>query len=257
MPGSGAVGPRTRQSGDFVHKIRNTQTRQSPMAESPPLVEQAFHRLRKDVLIGSLPAGTKLKVEELQEAYGFSSSPLREALSRLAQEGLVRADERRGFRVAPISAEDLADITRMRLMLDVQALAESIAHGDDEWEAAIVSAFYRLEKVESRLSDGPVILDEEWSALHRDFHACLLAACPSERQRNWSASLFDQAERYRRYSARYRKTLKRKSNEHKKIMEATLKRDTKTACALLREHILGTQRNVEAVLKSLNGNGQG
>jgi len=221
------------------------------MADSPPLVEQAFSRLRKDILIGTLSAGTKLKVEELQDAYGFSSSPLREALSRLAQEGLVRADERRGFRVAPISAEDLADITRMRLMLDVQALAESMEHGHDHWEAAIVSAFYRLEKVESRLGEGPLILDEEWSALHREFHASLLAACPSERQRNWSLSLFDQAERYRRYSARYRKTPRRKSNEHKKIMEATLKRDSKTACALLKEHIQGTQRSVEAVLKSI------
>jgi DNA-binding GntR family transcriptional regulator len=222
------------------------------MADTPPLVEQAFHRLRKDVLIGAYPAGAKLKVEDLQEAYGFSSSPLREALSRLAQEGLVRADERRGFRVAPITADDLADITRMRLMLDVQALAESIQQGDDKWEATIVAAYHRLEKVESRMAEGPLMLDDDWSALHRDFHVALIAACPSERQRNWSASLFDQAERYRRYSARYRKTPRRKSTEHKKIMDAVLKRDTQTACALLQEHILGTQRSVESVLKTMS-----
>ena len=95
-------------------------------------------------------------------------------------------------------------------------------------------------------TDGPVILDEEWSALHRGFHAALLAACPSTRQLAWSASLFDQAERYRRFSARFRKTLRRKSNEHKKLMDATLRRDTDTACVLLTDHIRGTQRNVEA-----------
>ena len=89
---------------------------------APPLVDQAFQRLRKDVLTGTYAAGAKLKVEELQAAYGFSSSPLREALSRLSQEGLVRADERRGFRVAALTPEDLEDITRMRLMLDVPAL---------------------------------------------------------------------------------------------------------------------------------------
>lgn len=217
------------------------------MAEySAPLVDQAFHRLRRDVLTGTFAADTKLKVEELQAAYGFSSSPLREALSRLSQEGLVRADERRGFRVAALSPEDLGDITRMRIMLDVQALRESIEHGDDAWEAAIVAAFYRLEKVESRLPDGPVILDEEWSALHRDFHAVLLSACPSPRQLAWSASLFDQAERYRRFSARHRKSARRKSNEHKKLMDATLRRDAATACALLTEHIRGTLRNVQA-----------
>jgi len=215
---------------------------------APPLVEQAFSRLRQDVLSGVFAAGAKLKVDELQSAYGFSSSPLREALSRLTQEGLVRADERRGFRVAAISAQDLGDITRMRLMLDVPALAESIRHGDDQWEATIVAAFHRLEKVESRLGDGPVILYEDWSALHRAFHLALIAACPSERQRAWSASLFDQAERYRRFSARHRKTARRKSDEHRRLMEATLRRDAATACALLEEHILSTQRNVEAAL---------
>jgi DNA-binding GntR family transcriptional regulator len=221
------------------------------MAEySPPLVDQAFHRLRRDVLTGTFAADTKLKVEELQASYGFSSSPLREALSRLSQEGLVRADERRGFRVAALTPEDLGDITRMRLMLDVHALRESIEHGDDAWEAAIVAAFYRLEKVESRLPDGPVILDDEWSALHRDFHAVLLAACPSPRQLAWSASLFDQAERYRRFSARYRKSARRKSNEHKKLMDATLRRDADTACALLTDHIRGTLRNVQAAFEA-------
>ena len=220
------------------------------MAEhSSPLVDQAFHRLRRDVLTGTFAADTKLKVEELQASYGFSSSPLREALSRLSQEGLVRADERRGFRVAALSPEDLGDITRMRLMLDVQALRESIEHGDDAWEAAIVAAFYRLEKVESRLPEGPVVLDEEWSALHRDFHAALLAACPSPRQLAWSASLFDQAERYRRFSARHRKSARRKSTEHKKLMDATLRRDAATASALLTDHIRGTLRNVQAAFE--------
>lgn len=213
---------------------------------SPPLVDQAFQRLRHDVLTDTFAAGTKLKVEDLQASYGFSSSPLREALSRLSQEGLVRADERRGFRVAALAPEDLHDITRMRVMLDVPALRESIEHGDDAWETAIVAAYYRLEKVESRLPDGPVILDEEWSALHRGFHAALLAACPSPRQLAWSASLFDQAERYRRFSARHRKSARRKSNEHKKLMEATLRRDAATACALLTEHIRSTMRNVQS-----------
>jgi DNA-binding GntR family transcriptional regulator len=148
--------------------------------------------------------------------------------------------------VAPLSIDDLADITRMRLMMDVQALREAIAHGDDAWEAAIVAAYYRLEKVESRLPEGPVMLDDEWSALHKDFHLALIAACPSPRQRAWSASLFDQAERYRRYSARYRKSARRKSNEHKRILDSTLRRDADTAAALLSDHISGTLRNVEA-----------
>jgi DNA-binding GntR family transcriptional regulator len=236
------------QNSKFMHKI-NVMHKDEVQFRSPPLADQAFANLRRDVLAGTFGAGAKLKVDELQTTYGLSSSPLREALSRLAQEGLIRADERRGFRVAPISMEDLADITRMRLLLDVPALREAIEHGDDAWEGAVVSAYHQLEKVESRLSDGPVVLDESWSDLHRAFHMALLSACPSERQRLWGASLFDQAERYRRFSARYRKAGRRKSNEHRKIMDATLRRDVDTACALLEEHILSTQRNVAAALK--------
>jgi DNA-binding GntR family transcriptional regulator len=215
------------------------------------LAEQAFQRLRHDVLQGEHAPDTKLKLDELQGRYGFSSSPLREALNRLAQEGLVRADERRGFRVASISPQDLADITRMRVMLDVPALREAITRGDDAWEAAIVAAFHRLERVESRLSDGPVVLDDEWTLLHRDFHFALVAACSSERQLVWSGSLFDQAERYRRFSARHRQTSRRKNDEHRRLMNATLRRDADTACALLEEHILGTERNVRAALQKM------
>lgn len=215
----------------------------------PRLVDQAFQRLRRDVLVGTFEAGSKLKVEELQEAYGYSSSPVREALTRLAQEGLIRADERRGFRVAPISVSDLADITHMRLMLEVSALRDAIAHGDDAWEASVLAAFHQLERVEGRITTGSVVLDDSWSDLHRGFHMALLAACESERQRQWSASLFDQAERYRRYSARLRTTARRKTTEHRKLMDATLRRDADTAAALLADHIRSTQRNVEAALK--------
>lgn len=215
-----------------------------------PLSELAFHRLRLDVLRGALPAGRKLKMEELQSQYGFSNTPLREALSRLTQDGLVCADKRKGFRVAALSVEDIADITRMRLILELATLAEAMDAGDDEWEAKVVGAFHRLEKVEAKLSDGPVQLNDEWGELHRAFHTAVLSACPSARLKAASASLFDQAERYRRVSARYRQIYRRKSTEHRKIMEAALRRDKATACALWAEHIKSTERNVQAILQT-------
>lgn len=233
--------------------MQNAPSAESASPGGSTLSEQAFASLRRDVLQGEHAPGTKLKLDELQTRYGFSSSPLREALNRLAQEGLVRADERRGFRVAPISREDLADITRMRVMLDVPALRDSIGRGDDTWEATIVASFHRLDRIESRLSDGPTLLDDDWSLVHRGFHLSLLAACASPRQRAWSESLFDQAERYRRFSARNRQIARRKGDEHRRLMNATLKRDADTACALLEEHILSTQRNVNAALDKMGG----
>ena len=134
----------------------------------------------------------------------------------------------------------------MRLMLDIPALQESIAAGDDAWEAQIVATFHRLEKIESRLPQGPVVLDAEWSQRHRDFHMTLIAACPSERQLLWSMSLFDQAERYRHFAARNRTVSKKKDEEHRALMKAVLRRDSETASAMLSEHIRSTQANVMA-----------
>lgn len=232
---------------NFMHK-KHDSLHPEPEVPPLPLTEQAFALLRNDVIGGNFGAGAKLKLDELQARYGFSSSPLREALSRLAQEGLVKADERRGFRVAAISAEDLRDITRMRLLIDLPALEDAIAQGDDGWEATVLAAHHRLDRMESRLSDGPVVLDDEWSSLHKGFHQSLLAACTSARQLAWSESLFDQAERYRRFSARFRTTSRRKSDEHRRLMQAVISRDTQLACALLTEHIQSTLRNVEAAL---------
>jgi len=230
----------------FMHNFLIMQN----SASNSTLSEQAFQVLRGDVLSGRHAPESKLKVDTLQQMYGFSSSPLREALNRLVQEGLVKADERRGFRVTPISPSDLADITKMRLMLDIPALMESIHAGDDAWEAEIVAAFHRLEKIESRLPQGPVVLDTEWSQRHRDFHMALIAACPSERQLLWSMSLFDQAERYRHFAARNRTVSKKKDEEHRTLMKAVLRRDGETAAALLCEHIRSTQTNVMAAFAS-------
>ncbi len=222
----------------IMHKIKIMDKTIKPTA-----IEQALTSLRHDVLSLTYQPGTKLKVEELQQAYGLSSSPLREALNRLSEEGLVRADDRRGFRVASVSEDDLRDITRMRLLVDLPALEDSMKCGDDAWEAHVVASFHLLEKVEARLPEGPVVLDPEWSQLHKSFHAALISACPSERLVGSSRSLFDQAERYRHISARYRTVVKRKSEEHKLLMRAVLKRDIATACQMHQDHVLSTQKN--------------
>lgn len=231
----------------IMHKIKIMDKSVKPTA-----FEQALTSLRQGVLTLSFLPGAKLKVEELQQAYGLSSSPLREALNRLSEEGLVRADDRRGFSVASVSEDDLRDITRMRLLVDLPTLEDSMKNGTDAWEAQVVASFHLLEKVELRLPEGPVVLDPEWSQLHNHFHAALMSACHSERLVSSSQSLFDQAERYRHISARYMTVVKRKSEEHKLLMRAVLKRDIDTACYLHQEHVLSTQRNALKALALWN-----
>jgi DNA-binding GntR family transcriptional regulator len=137
----------------------------------------------------------------------------------------------------------------MRLLIDLPTLEQSMRSGDDEWESYVIASFHLLEKLESRLPEGPVVLNADWSALHRSFHRAMMSACPSERMVLTSSSLFDQAERYRHISARYRTVIKRKSEEHKVLMRAVLKRDIETAKELHQEHVLSTQKNALKALK--------
>ena len=95
----------------------------------------AYAKIKADVTGGVFAPGQRLRIEDLRQAYGTGASPLREALSRLAAEGIVVSIGQRGFRVPPVSVEELRDITSMRILLETEALRQSIEHGDDEWEA--------------------------------------------------------------------------------------------------------------------------
>jgi DNA-binding GntR family transcriptional regulator len=213
-----------------------------------PLSERAFQLLRGKIMRGEYEPGGKLKMDTLQRDTGLSSSPLREALSRLAVEGMVVSDDRRGFSAAPVSVEDLREVTRLRLLFDCEALAESIDKGDDQWEANLVAAFHWLSRIEGRHREGPLTLDADWTVRHKDFHMALLGACTSGKLLKLSSTLFDQSERYRRLSIRHRVEPRNKANEHGQLMEVVLSRNKAAALPMLHDHIARTADNVAAVL---------
>jgi len=220
------------------------------MIPSPgtPLIDVALTKMKKAIVCCELAPGEKLKVAELSKTYGLSSSPIREALNRLTQDGVVEASDNKGFRVAPISVNDFRDITRLRCLLECEALGDAIQYGDDEWEADVLGAFHRLNLMEKKLGSGVLVLDDEWSARHKAFHFALFGACPSPLLLKMIDSLFDRAERYRRFSAQQRTTQRHKGNEHQELMEAALGRDREKAMTLLRNHIQETLgRIIEAI----------
>ena len=106
--------------------------------------EAAFGRLHADILSGALKPGDRMHIGRLQKAYRVGATPLREALSKLTSLDLVTSQGQRGFRVAPVSIENLIDVTRMRATLEIAALRLALTSGDRDWEAAIVAAEHRL-----------------------------------------------------------------------------------------------------------------
>ena len=102
-------------------------------AGSETLALMVHSRILTDIIEGRLKPGRKLNTRLLVESYGAGNSPVREALSQLAGEGLVVRQERTGFRVAPTSAEELLEIVTTRCSLEETALRESIEHGGARW----------------------------------------------------------------------------------------------------------------------------
>jgi DNA-binding GntR family transcriptional regulator len=229
------------------------------------LVEFAYHQMRERILNGQFEPGAKLKVEVLRAEYGVGASTMREALSLLIADALVTAEGQRGFRVAPISLEDLQDVSRMRKLLECQALRESMANGSDEWEAGVVAAYHRLTLVEERLYDDTVHLAEEWEDRNRAFHDALLSGCTSKWLHHFRNILYDQAVRYRRMVLMAPQIGRDVRKEHKQLLDAALKRDVESACAITEEHIERTFDSMSTLLmakdqlkaKQPNGRGRG
>jgi GntR family transcriptional regulator, carbon starvation induced regulator len=217
-----------------------------PDAKHSTLFETVYCRLRADIIDGSLTPDSKLRIEELREKYDISASPLREALNRLAGEGFVNVVGQRGFRVAPISMEDLLDITRLRIQLECEALKESISKGDHMWESNVIAAFHRLSKAEDiRESNFP-----EWEKLNNDFHSSLISACTSHWLLRLCQLMYEQHKRYRLISILSRDKTRELHKEHEAIKDAVINKDIKLACEETRKHIEATASASKAALSS-------
>jgi DNA-binding GntR family transcriptional regulator len=213
------------------------------------IAESIYRRLRQDVLWGRFAPGAPLRSDELRAHYNVGISPLREALTRLASERLVTSVGQRGFRVAPLTAYDVEDTMRTRIVLERDALARSIENGDIAWETAVVAAFHTLSRNPIPRETGSAT--EGWAVHHRQFHLALISACGSRWQMELAALLFDQAERHRMLRVKFapQKKLKRDTvREHRQIFDAALSRDVKAAVRALEKHYEATAKQVISVL---------
>ncbi len=203
------------------------------------LTEALHERLRHDIILGVLPPAAKLKLEKLSKAYEVSINTLRETLSRLASDGLVVAEGQKGFAVLPVSDEDLREITEMQQLLECHALKQSIAAADLDWEARVVGAYHKLSKVEELVEAEPEVYGEPWERANQEFHEALVSNCRSRWLRLYLRAMYDHSRRYRMLSLKTKPFPRSQSaEEHRHILEASIKRDADRAAGLLTEHIL-------------------
>jgi DNA-binding GntR family transcriptional regulator len=198
--------------------------------------------IREDLLSGLLPPGQSISIKELRARFGTGLSAIREALCQLVAEGMVIAEDQRGFRAAPISAADLADLTRTRIEIECFAIRDAIAHGDTEWEVTIVAEYHRLARQPSRDLTDTRRISPAYKDQHRRFHDALIAGSTSEWMKRFHATMHHHSERYRELivSSHPHAHVRDILGEHRAIMEAVLARDAERATRLVTSHITDT-----------------
>lgn len=210
----------------------------SPTTSPRSLTTLAFERLRGDILLGELRPDERLRIQALSERYEVGATAIREALSRLVSDGLVDSEDQRGFCVAPVSRDELIDLTQTRVGTEQMALRLAMERGDVEWESNLLSCFHRLTR-----TDLPTSADKHaaWAQAHRTFHEALILGCRSPWTMRLCRLLYDKSERYRNLAEKQVQSRARDVGvEHRQLMEAAMARDAGAACKLLEEHFWET-----------------
>jgi len=193
----------------------------------------AYTRLRRLILSGDLAPGAVLPQAALASTIGISTTPLREALRRLKQEGLVDLDAHRDARVRPLDAAEARDLLELRGSLD--PLADSLA-AQRRTEADLAEARDAL--------DGLEVLSERPSAAqlesHHRFHAAIHRASHNALLVEILDGLWVKTDRYRRHgleAGRSDEEREARATEHRQLVEAVRDGDAATAAELMRRHV--------------------
>lgn len=214
----------------------------------------AYDLLRQEILHGTLMPGERLRVADLNNRYDLGLTPIREALVRLASEGLIVSENHRGARVREATVGELHDLIRTRQEIERLCLTEAIARGDAAWEGEIMRAYHVLSRAPMPSDGGDYEAAALWEGHHRAFHFALVSACGSHWLLQFWNTLADHSERYRKLRLLRRSDpdagVRDINAEHARIMEAVIARDTATAVALMNTHISATGAAVRKLIEA-------
>jgi DNA-binding GntR family transcriptional regulator len=214
------------------------------------LTQRAYDLLREALLDCRFEPGEPLRIGELCKRLEASQGAVREALSRLTSEGLVEARPQRGFRVTPISAEDLRDLTAARIEIEELCLRHAIDAGDVRWEARLIAAFHQLSRTPPLEPGQPRRFDRRFVALHHSFFDVLVSSCDSLWLGRVRQMLQIQELRYHGRSPPPAPGERDLVGELREVMEAAIAREADRACKLLAAHM---HRSAELLIAQIGG----
>jgi DNA-binding GntR family transcriptional regulator len=204
------------------------------------LWEQVRDRLREDILAGRLEPGTELSEVALAREFGTSRGPLREALGRLASEGLVTITPRRGAVVTQLTRQEFIDAYQVREALETLAIRLAVPLMSDA-EVAHLRELCELMARAARDDEVRLFFDT-----NNSFHEALVRGSRNEKLHEFHRLLVGQMVPYLPRSLELRGNLQQSVAEHEAILAAIDSRDAERAAELMAEHIEVPQRVLES-----------
>lgn len=194
-----------------------------------------FDALRNAIIEGELPEGEPLRQDDIARMFNTSRIPVREAISRLEEHGLVKTQRYKGAVVAGLSASEAAEIFDLRAILEPEIIRDAVPKLTDEQLAKA-----REHCVNFSTSKDPM----EWGDLNRDLNAMLYSASTLKYFIDVANGAMDRVDRYIRAQLVMSNGMEHATREHFAILEACEKREAELASTLVKEHILGAKKSL-------------
>lgn len=203
----------------------------SLVSPSSSLVDIAYEQIRRRILDNVWPPGHRALEQEIALVLGMSRTPIREALVRLQNDGLVEVVPRHGMRVLAVSPVDMREIYEILTALECMA-AEIVAHRkptEDELQPLIqATADMDLALAQDNL--------DAWAVADERFHASLVELCGNRQLAATVWNYWDRAHRARMFSLRLRPKPVNSTHEHMELLERLRAGDAIGAAQVNRNH---------------------
>lgn len=207
-------------------------------ARPASLTEQAYLTLRRQVITCELPPGAEVGEQDLAARLKMSKTPVREALGRLIQEGLVEAFPRRGYRVTPVTVKDVNDLFTVRSALEALAVELAV---ERMTEADLVQ-LEKLAGIAYVPGEEPTV--EAFVTANNHFHRAIAVASGVPRLVTLLSQQLEESTRLFHLGANARDVNPETSTDHKRILEALRARDAASARKAVQEHAEHTRKGL-------------
>ena len=213
------------------------------MNEYLPLRDVVFNTLRQAILKGELKPGERLMEIALAERLGVSRTPIREAMRKLEQEGLVVMIPRRGAQVANITEKDLNDVLEVRIALENVAIEKACARMTEEemrrlWLAA--------KEFEHTIAEGNLVKLAEADVA---FHEVIYQASDNKRLIQVLNNMREQIYRYRVEYLKDENNYPTLMKEHKDIVEGLVRKNKTQVTETMHQHVKNQAVAVKAMIQ--------